>query len=204
MKRMTFLLLGLFVARGAVAEDKVVQSKLDKGIKTQTQYEKAVNDNDSDDCGAPIYSASSMLKPDGKASYEAKNLNDAKLSTAWCEGVDGPGVGESITIKLDGQQSHPIWQGRLAIMNGYSSGEKVWKKNGRIKSLKVSIDDKPVATVHLADAMGQQSIDLTKIVPDGLIKRDSAIKLEIAEVYTAGTKDQDTCVSELRVSGCVP
>ncbi|MBS2030382.1 MAG: hypothetical protein JST54_20940 [Deltaproteobacteria bacterium] len=184
---------------------KVVQAKLDKKVARQAQYtqhvEKASKD---DDCGGFTYAASSTLAPAKRLHFDPKNLNDGLLGSAWCEGGPGYGVGQSFTITLDANEGHPAWTGRVEIMNGNAGNAKLFQKSGRIKALKVSLNDKPIATVQLQDALGLQTFELGEALGKDAQTRGGVIKFEIAEVYSDGAQSEDTCVSEIRPAHCVP
>ena len=196
----------VFAATTANAQSlKVIQAKLDPKVASQAQFTKHVEKvGQEGDCGGFTYVASSTLAPAHHVHYDAKNLNDGLLGSAWCEGAPGIGVGESFTITLDANDTHPAWKGRIEIMNGYASNAKLFQKNGRIKTLKVSFNDKPIATVQLVDALGLQTFELGDALPKDAQTRGSVIKFEIAEVYGDGAKAEDTCVSEVRPAHCVP
>jgi hypothetical protein len=92
---------------------------------------------------------SSVLQPQGANSYGPEHLigraeNEGK---AWCEGVAGPGIGETITEKLDGSYSTRA----LLITNGYAKSDEAFRGNGRIKSAVIETSRGYKATV---DAQG--------------------------------------------------
>ena len=54
--------------------------------------------------------------------------------TAWVEGEEGYGIGEYIESTGDNR----IWSGTLiVILNGFQKSIKLWKKNSRVKTVKV-------------------------------------------------------------------
>jgi len=76
-----------------------------------------------------LQSADNVLK--GK--YGAANLFDHDFSTAWVEGTEGAGVQESVFFIL------PEGRTRLNIMNGYAKSKSLYKKNNRLKKLKLTL-----------------------------------------------------------------
>ena len=205
----TIVLSALLMTSGpkpAAAAGKLreITASVDKKMVTQKQLdaEGADNGGGDDDCGKVTFTASSTLAPDGKAHYDASALGDGKLSTAWCEGVPGFGVGESVTVEI--HHGHAPWNGYLQLMNGYAAGGKLYKSNGRPKTLKVSLDGKPLALVHLTDTLGRQSFSLQDVDPNFSVPEEGKVTLEIVEVYSAGAKSQDTCISDINVLGCPP
>ncbi|HAA10275.1 MAG TPA: hypothetical protein DCE41_00730 [Cytophagales bacterium] len=149
-------------------------------------------------------SASSQLAGD----YSVENLLDGDLSTAWVEGVEGTGVGESVVLEFDNQP----WGG-LAIINGYPKSEGTYTTNGRIKKLRLEVEhcyygetsnvrtfeqeftfeDRPYIPLS-EDNLFEVLEVLHEIgdVPDLLQK----ITLTILEVHP-GSKYTDTCLAEI-------
>ncbi len=85
-----------------------------------------------------IYSASSELeKPSDLMKlgrYSPKNLLDHDCATSWVEGDDGPGIGSYVLIGIQGHLKK-----YLIIYNGYQQSINLFKKNNRIKELKISL-----------------------------------------------------------------
>ncbi len=54
--------------------------------------------------------ASSTLAPVGEHGYDALQAQDLDYCTAWCEGVQGPGIGESLTYHFakDSPRLHTV------------------------------------------------------------------------------------------------
>jgi hypothetical protein len=183
---------------------KVIKAEVSKVPVTQALLDTPDDGVGDCDCGAWKLTASSILKSDAKASYEEKQARDNKLKTAWCEGVPGFGEGQSVTIETDSDLGHPTWQGEVTLLNGYQVSEGVRKKNGRIKTLKASLNGTPIALVLLADAPGWQSFSLYEALPKGANTRGAKMKLEIVDVYSEGATSQDTCITELNINQCCP
>ncbi len=128
---------------------------------------------------------SSVLPPQGANSYGPEHLigRAENENTAWCEGVTGPGIGETITEKLDGSYTARA----LSITNGYAKSDEAFRGNGRIKSAVIETSRGYKATVTLKDTREPQNVSFPK-------SKIAWIKLTIADVYP-GTH-ADTCVSE--------
>src|SRR5207253_6001232 len=60
--------------------------------------------------------------------YYPANAIDGKRSTAWIEGVDGPGLGEWIRFDFDRE----INLHRIVIQPGYFKSPSIWAQNNRI------------------------------------------------------------------------
>lgn len=132
--------------------------------------------------------ASSVLAGQGTNTYGPDNLADEDMTTAWCEGAGGTGVGQriSLTVHGGGRVDH------LLLANGYQKSGRTYERNGRLRDVLVRIAGLADRQYTLQDRAGWQRLDLP--TPSGAQK----IELEIASVYP-GSKWTDTCVSGLRI-----
>lgn len=137
--------------------------------------------------------ASSTLAPQGKSTYGVENLSDDDPRTAWVEGADGNGEGERLSFVWVNDPAMVCTS--IMIRNGYQKSANLFRANGRVKDLKISIDGQVTGTATLADSYEPQSLYLE--AQDG-----QRIELEIVSVYP-GSKYQDTALSEL-VQMCMP
>jgi len=200
--------------------------------KPLTNYQQWVSDNYSPDidmldvgvigdswwnCASiKSISATSALKSDGKLNYKARNAHDDNLGTAWIEGVEGYGIGESITFcfpyrkKYDGNgndfeykngdeytmnySTQPVTT--VYIYNGYMKSDSAWRNNSRVKQLKMYINGKPYALLNLKDTTACQTFSIGRqaAVPE------LCLKFEITDVYK-GDKYDDTAISEISFDG---
>ncbi len=144
--------------------------------------------------------ASSELEGSKNKTYTAMNLVDGNFSTVWAEGVPGTGVGETVTLYLDGEQ--PVYG--VYICNGYTADYDLFEKNGRLTEAEVDFGHGRTAKAgfygysyegiepqYLAD------LNRTKIELDEPVMTD-----EITIMITGaekGTKYDDTCISEILV-----
>lgn len=69
-----------------------------------------------------------------QGTYCAHNLLDGDPETAWVEGNKGYGIGESFNIDL----AYALPE-KIEIRNGYQKSETVFKKNSRVKSIKLTL-----------------------------------------------------------------
>ena len=155
-------------------------------------------------CGADgdTLSASSFLKSNYKTiNYLPQNAHDLSYETAWVEGVEGYGIGESLTYSFPPR--HPRIT-EIKIINGYVKSEKVWRENSRVKQLKLYINGVPTALLNLEDNRNQQSFT---VKPIGNSDRNNlkekpwwTLKFEITEVYK-GEKYEDTAITEIYFDG---
>jgi hypothetical protein len=134
---------------------------------------------------------SSVLAPQAGNSYGPENLigrseNEGK---AWCEGVAGPGVGQSITEKLDGSYVAQSF----TITNGYAKSDEAFRGNGRVKRAVIETSRGTKTNVTLKDTREPQRLRFPK-------GKTAWVKLTITEVYPGGAH-ADTCVSEFARRG---
>jgi hypothetical protein len=141
--------------------------------------------------------ASSTLAPQGKRNYDVVNIKanpQREEETPWAEGVEGDGIGESIT--LDVKRPLPLY-GILIRPGYYEYGrDDAWWKNNRVAQLEVTLNDEHTFTENIPDERFENPYlirvrDYTKPV--------NKIKLVIKGVHR-GTQSRDTCISlvELR------
>jgi len=137
---------------------------------------------------------SSTLSPNKTLDYKADNIHDFSLRTSWVEGVNGYGIGESITFRF-AKQSPPVTT--VEIYNGYMKSDKVWQDNSRVKQLKLYVNDKPYALLNLKDIKSKQifAIDTLQGVDSELY-----LKFEITDIYK-GDKYDDVAISEIEFDG---
>lgn len=69
--------------------------------------------------------------------YDAENLLDGKLSTAWIEGAKGPGIGEWIEIEF----KEVIALKAISLVNGYCKDEGTLYENGQVMQVHVDLYD---------------------------------------------------------------
>lgn len=128
--------------------------------------------------------------------YDVHNLTDEDYSTAWVEGVEGTGIGESITItNLNPEQ--PVCG--IAIAPGYQKNENVFFANAMPISLLVQYGDEEKIidnyqeTAEEAIQQGSTYMYLADFKEPVLADE---IKVTITGVRE-GTKYEDTCISGL-------
>lgn len=124
--------------------------------------------------------------------YGPYNVLDSSLSTCWAEGESGSGQGCFIKLYSD----DVVAVNEIDIMNGYCKTEGLFYKNNRVKELKISFSDGTEKNVMLSSEFSEQP---NHIVLDEPVKT-TYIKFEIVSVYE-GTAYDDTCISEISVSG---
>jgi hypothetical protein len=116
--------------------------------------------------------------------YYPANAIDGKRSTAWIEGVDGPGLGEWIRFDFDRE----INVHRILIQPGYFKSPAIWAQNNRLATLTAYFSDGSSRDLTFTDRMDSQKIDIGSV-------RTKWVKFVIKSVYY-GT-DPDTALSEV-------
>jgi len=141
--------------------------------------------------------ASSTLAAQGKHNYDVVNIMGdptREVQSPWAEGVEGDGIGESITLNV----KRPLPLYGILIQPGYYDydDKEPWLKNNRLAALEITLNDEHTFTENIPDEHFERPYlirvrDYTKPV--------NKIKLVIKGVYR-GTQFRDTCISlvELR------
>ncbi len=129
-------------------------------------------------------SASSVRLAVQSNTYYAANAIDGKRSTAWIEGVDGPGIGEWIRFDFDRE----IVIHRILIQPGYFKSPQIWAGNNRLAVVTAQFSDGSSRELTFADSMTSQKVDVGAI-------RTKWVRFVIKSVYY-GT-DPDTALSEV-------
>jgi hypothetical protein len=126
---------------------------------------------------------SSTLAPQAGNNYGPRNLSDGDPLTAWCEGVPGPGIGETITLRIDDGASFR----RLLIANGYGKSRASFQRNGRPKLVEITTDKSPPTQLVLIDQPGLLPVPLVQPA------EYEWVRLRILSVFPGTTYD-DTCL----------
>jgi hypothetical protein len=141
--------------------------------------------------------ASSTLAPQGKRKYDVVNIKgdpSQEIQSPWAEGVEGDGIGESITLNV----KRPLPLYGILIQPGYYEYDEnePWLKNNRVAAVEITLNDEHTFTESIPDERFERPYlirvrDYTKPI--------NKIKLVIKAVYR-GTQFRDTCISlvELR------
>lgn len=130
-------------------------------------------------------SASSELK-DRYGKYPAVYANDGSSKTTWAEGVSGKGRTEWLEF------SFPMHQvAGFTIRAGYQKSKDVYRKNARPREIYVSVGDEEM-TVELKDVRKPQTVLFDRPVSS------TFLNITLSTFY-AGTKYEDTCITEVTV-----
>lgn len=139
--------------------------------------------------------ASSVLGSQGKTNYVPKNACDYK-TTAWIEGVDGAGEGESLSVRFGKiNKDEPLTS--ITIYSGFQASESTFTKNSRPKLIQVYVNDVIAYNLALVDTMKGQKFKVRIQAQNDL---PVFIRFEIREVYR-GTNYTDTGITEIQFDG---
>ena len=151
-------------------------------------YEGNVNNTYDFSAGKGVFAeASSELEESGDLTYIAHNAIDGATSTAWVEGVQGDGIGESISITFDNDENEID---AICVRNGYEKSEDIFYKNNRVREATVEFEDGSVEYFELMDHGYDQ------IVFFDSPHWGKSITFTIESVYP-GSRYSDTCISEI-------
>lgn len=148
-----------------------------------------------------------------KGGIASENVIDGDLGTAWAEGVDGTGIGESVTVKLP----RPMSIGLVGILAGKSLKRRDFNLANRIHRATLEVqtegDVGDVASEldfsDLGIDFGGDTEELTFAnepeVKFFVVKRRRALNvvLRIDSVFL-GDKEDDTYVAEIEVVPMLP
>ena len=134
----------------------------------------------------------SAAPEEGERNYDVNNIRGLSWGKTWGEGVEGDGLGESITLAVH----HPLPLDSILIMPGFRDEDKtVWTKNNRVAELEVTLNGEHTFTATIPD---EQFTNLYPIPVRGYTKPVNAVKLVIEKVHP-GTDSHDTCVSQVEL-----
>ena len=139
--------------------------------------------------GFETYCASSVLRPQFGNSYGVVNLFDSSTGTAWVEGQAGNGVGEWVTVEFDTMRRVKSF----TVQNGYQKSNDIFRKNNRVRQLRVVFSGGETQTYVLEDRITAQLLPLANPV------QAYWMKFIIDDVW-AGNKYTDTAITKLLVN----
>jgi len=138
--------------------------------------------------------------------YDATNLIDGNYQTAWLEGVNGTGEGESITFNFGRREIID----RIEIYNGFMNTMYRYAINGKVKKLLIEYDNgiRDIVEVGIMDVP-----EVKEPFSDGEYhptvirfsypEETSSIKITILEAVP-GSKYDDTAISEIKLYSRMP
>lgn len=190
----------LFVI-GSTGESDLPNATIDKsgeqveavGDNNKQDKTSIENNMGSDNLSAVVrfttVSSTSKLPTNGinTSSYDATNLIDDNISSCWCEGANGNGIGESVCFSSSKDQAVEGFM----IWSGYQESDYLYDINARPKAIAVYADDDYVGSFELKDSgLHSQKV----VLEEPIIAKSLTIK--ITDVYP-GSKYEDCCISEI-------
>ncbi|UCE26658.1 MAG: hypothetical protein JSW52_09960, partial [Candidatus Coatesbacteria bacterium] len=138
---------------------------------------------------------STLTEPGKPADYlGADKAIDGDLSTAWVEGVDGSGVGETLTITFGAV----IEVNFVDIFPGFGKSPDIYYGNNRIKKVRLEFSDGTSVTESFDDEAGRKTIVLyDRETWEGI--NSEWVKLTVLDVYK-GLKWDDTAIGEVAIN----
>ncbi len=109
---------------------------------TRARSDAATTATCQDPTGTPLdraqitATASSSHPDEGSLGYGPEKSVDGDTATAWVEGAEGLGVGESVTLELASKQDVVL----VCVMNGYTSDQAHYQRNGRVRDYSTTTD----------------------------------------------------------------
>jgi hypothetical protein len=183
---------GIFVFRQSGEKDsRVTQTATPSESSTPAKRNDAATPSETVTSAQPTNSplkinatASSIRLAVQANTYYASNAVDGKRTTAWIEGIDGPGIGEWIRFDFDRE----ITLHRILWQPGYFKSPMIWSQNNRLASVAAEFSDGNSREITFADRMDSQKTDVGSV-------RTKWVRFVIKSVYY-GT-DPDTALSEV-------
>lgn len=122
-----------------------------------------------------------------QAGYEAWKVLDSNDNTSWQDGIDGPGIGETLDFTLD--REYEIRYLTFKLGNWFEGD--YYMTNDRPKTLTITLGDQ-AWQVTFPDEQKEHIVE----IPLG-VKTDK-VEIQIDEVY-AGSQWDDTCITEFGI-----
>lgn len=136
----------------------------------------------------PTWSASSTAVPEAAVGYDATNLGDGKIASAWFEGVDGSGLGEWVMADFGGDKTISTF----TIWGGYGYSKTYWGHYNRPKIVSVEFSDGSKQEFTLQDAFAGEVVTLPSP------KTTSSMRFRVKTVYSSDAVN-DTPISEIQI-----
>ena len=139
---------------------------------------------------ASVTASSELADANDPDRYAAGAAFDGLVSTAWVEGVNGDGIGESLLVVFD----DPIYIDAIRVLPGYFD-ERFHRANNRVAVLSVDVLLGGAAKSYVFDYTDQMT---SQVHHFGEGFRAEGIRLAIDGVYP-GSRWQDTPIAEVEL-----
>ena len=168
-------------------EDDEDQSVSDEAAEDEDITDSADMSAMADTVSVQIASVSATSElSEYQMTHFASRIADDDLTTAWVEGADGYGIGESVTLALEAS----CGVSGFTIYAGYQKTAELYAKNARPEEITLTFSNGESLSFTLADLNGPQTFYFAEsIVTD-------SVTLTICSVYE-GTTYEDTVITEI-------
>lgn len=177
---MVGVLIGLFLANSG-----------DEPTASAPSFDPGVYTEDPETLQVSGIGASSVRPPAGEVTYDAGNLVDNDVTTAWSH---DPSVEAAEDVDLALALTDPAWVTALTFANGAQSDDLAFAADGRILRFTLLVDGDAAAELHLLDQQGLQRVTL----PEPVLVDE--IRLVVLEAVSGDTYDE-VSLSEVVVTG---
>lgn len=134
---------------------------------------------------------SSHLPAVGDITYDAANLFDGALSTAWNVGAGEEPSGQTAVLSLAG----PSLVEKVEVANGYQKSRDAFRRSGRATFLLLTFSDGTSSSVSLVDRDGWQLSDIADVVTD-------TVTVKFIDIYEGSDRTlASAALSEIRLIG---
>jgi hypothetical protein len=128
--------------------------------------------------------------------YHPTYVLDGDPATAWVEGADGNGEGESLVLPVSALRK--LDRVRLRIRNGYQKSAGLLAANAAPKDVVIHLLDSAGHTVVRHEATLTRELGWQEVVVPAGGKPLDAVRIEVASVHP-GSRYKDTCISDVLV-----
>lgn len=133
--------------------------------------------------------ATSTITQEG-VNNAAPVVMDGDETTSWQEGVNGPGIGESLTMEFTGIVPVKF----ITFKNGNWKNEKYYQGNNRPRNVTIQLDNNVSFEVEFTEEKREFCVELSKPM------ETQRMTIVINDVFKGASYD-DTCIAEIGVYG---
>ena len=185
--RLTFVLIVAGLLATAAVSVAITVALVNRENHDEVTSTSGVSPSPTGSTSVRITARASSMRPSiGGGPYTASNVLDGSLTTAWVEGVPGPGVGEWIQLDFDRE----VQLLRAHITPGYFKSKRLWANNNRLAAATLQFSDGSERNVSFADRMDSQSVELSG-------KKSRWVRFTIDSTYGGAQDSDDTPISEI-------
>lgn len=142
-------------------------------------------------CGGEVQDVTASSSP---KDFEADNAHDFDHTTVWMP--SGSGIGESLVYTFPGSCPRIT---TVKVLNGDVQTEDLWVRSGRVKLMRMYVNDTPYALLAFEDSRTQQCFDIGIVGFHDSNAPDWTLTFEILETYP-GTFN-GVAIAELNFDG---